>query len=453
MSLVSHAHLNVGVAHADITPPAGVYNRCWGAAKHDQATGVHRPLMACVWLIAAEPDVVLVSMDGSWWQGGNRERACRSAIAVAAATTPDNVLLCVSHSHAAVPLVDDVPDAPGADILNGWLESLPEMLAGATEQASQNRSDSVLQATYGSCTLASCRDQASDSGWIVGHDANALADQTVAIVRLAFAGGQRDGQLRSVLVNYACHPTSLAWENTLLSPDYVGALRDDIAQHHGVPLLFIQGAGGDLAPAWQYSGDTSVADRNGESIALSVRSTLSTMPPPGEVLTPVGSVSSGAELGLWSPQQVDMNSICQVDTTPVDLPWRDDFESSGQLDAMIQQQTGPEQERARRRRRLRHQFGDEPTLTLNARTARFGDILFFGAPAENYSILQQTLRSRFSDKVVLVANHCNGGSGYLMPEALHERQGFYPAWQSPMAAGSFESLQQAFFSQGDQLSG
>ena len=36
----------VGFARADITPPVGIYHRMWGAALHDRATGVHRPLMA-----------------------------------------------------------------------------------------------------------------------------------------------------------------------------------------------------------------------------------------------------------------------------------------------------------------------------------------------------------------------------------------------------------------------
>src|SRR5688572_17467860 len=31
---------------ADITPPLGIYWRMWGAATHDHATGVHRPLTA-----------------------------------------------------------------------------------------------------------------------------------------------------------------------------------------------------------------------------------------------------------------------------------------------------------------------------------------------------------------------------------------------------------------------
>src|SRR5208282_2131149 len=36
----------LGVARCDITPPVGIYHRMWGAATHEQATGVHRPLTA-----------------------------------------------------------------------------------------------------------------------------------------------------------------------------------------------------------------------------------------------------------------------------------------------------------------------------------------------------------------------------------------------------------------------
>src|SRR5437899_10207023 len=42
----SRCHL--ALAWADITPPVGIYHRMWGAAKHERATGVHRPLRATV---------------------------------------------------------------------------------------------------------------------------------------------------------------------------------------------------------------------------------------------------------------------------------------------------------------------------------------------------------------------------------------------------------------------
>ena len=40
-------------AQADITPPNGIYHRMWGAALHEVATGVHRPLMATAMLVEA----------------------------------------------------------------------------------------------------------------------------------------------------------------------------------------------------------------------------------------------------------------------------------------------------------------------------------------------------------------------------------------------------------------
>jgi len=447
MSRIGHAALTIGVAEGDVTPPVGVANRCWGAASHDVASGVHRSLEVCVWVIQAEPVVVLVGLDGSWWQGGQREERCRTAIAMAAGTTPAQVLLCLSHSHAAVPLVDDVDRGPGSDSLARYLDDLPEQLAAVTRRAAMACTPGILQAVYGSCTLAACRDQRGPDSWAIGHDPDAPADQTLAVMRFVDVGGV----VRGLLVNYACHPTSLAWQNSLLSPDFVGALRARMSESHGAPLLFVQGAGGDLAPAWQYSGDPEVADRNGECLALSVRSSLATLPPPGQVLSCHRVVSSGAELGCWQPTDIDPDDTCHVLHRRASLPWRESFESTAELDAAIAAGAGCELERLRRRQRLRRQFGDGRSLALDAWAARLGEILFFGAPAENYSQLQVSLRRRYPNNIVLVANHCNGGSGYLMPRALHRRRGFYPAWQSPLGVGSFEQLRTVFEELGGDL--
>ena len=56
----------LGFARIDITPPAGINHRSWGAAKHDASTGVHRPLTASA-LVFLDPDLkaehVLVSLE------------------------------------------------------------------------------------------------------------------------------------------------------------------------------------------------------------------------------------------------------------------------------------------------------------------------------------------------------------------------------------------------------
>src|SRR3954467_12074152 len=60
----------VGFARCDITPPVGIYHRMWGAATHDRATGVHRPLTATALIFQAanesptpQTEQVLLALD------------------------------------------------------------------------------------------------------------------------------------------------------------------------------------------------------------------------------------------------------------------------------------------------------------------------------------------------------------------------------------------------------
>ena len=56
------------VVRCDITPPVGIYHRMWGAALHDKATGVHRPLTATLmWIVPLSPAAgkvqIIISLD------------------------------------------------------------------------------------------------------------------------------------------------------------------------------------------------------------------------------------------------------------------------------------------------------------------------------------------------------------------------------------------------------
>ena len=54
------------LAHGDITPPADIYHRMWGAAKHDRATGIHQSLRATVTLFApleGDEQQILIALD------------------------------------------------------------------------------------------------------------------------------------------------------------------------------------------------------------------------------------------------------------------------------------------------------------------------------------------------------------------------------------------------------
>ena len=99
----------------------------------------------------------------------------------------------------------------------------------------------------------------------------------------------------ATLFNYACHPTTLAWENRLLSPDYIGAAREVLEHAFGAPALFLQGASGELAPRDDYVGDTAVADRNGRQLGHAAAAAIEALPPAGHALRLHGHRRLGRE--------------------------------------------------------------------------------------------------------------------------------------------------------------
>ena len=98
------------------------------------------------------------------------------------------------------------------------------------------------------------------------------------------------------------HPTTLAWDNKLISPDFIGAMWDVIEANTGAaPCLFLQGASGELAPAHDYVGDTAIADKHGRQLGYAAMSALESMLPPRHKLTYRGVMESGAPLAVWLP--------------------------------------------------------------------------------------------------------------------------------------------------------
>ena len=125
---------------------------------------------------------------------------------------------------------------------------------------------------YGRCGLATNRDFWDEDAerFACGYNPDAPADDTLLVARVT----DDAGAVLATLFNYACHPTTLAWDNRLLSPDYVGAAREVLEQAFGAPALFLHGASGELAPRDDYVGDTAVADRNGRQLGYAAAAAI-----------------------------------------------------------------------------------------------------------------------------------------------------------------------------------
>lgn len=442
----------IGVARADITPPVGIYSRCWGAARHDQARGVHRPLtltaVACQETDGGPP-LVLVDTDLGWWASLTLEREFRKWVLAALSLPADRLLFCLSHTHSAPPLTLTEPSWPGGDLLAAYLTSLRSATVETIRRATAALEPATIEWHRGRCGLAANRDLADptrpgDPRVVCGFNPGATADDTLVVGRVTAATG------RSVatLMNYACHPTTLAWDNDLVSPDYVGALRETVEQEGGGLAVFLQGASGELAPRYQYVGDPAVADAHGRELAHAVLATRHAMEPPGQALVFERVVESGAPLATWRrqprPNSPRARSLAAQRLT-VDLPLKD-WPSAAELSARFAACTDRTiAERIRRTLRIRETLGDDAVFPLEVWGWRLGDAVVLGTMAEAYSCIQTEVRAAFPGHTVVWLNLVNGSIGYLPPRSLYEVD-IYQAWQTPFDRGSLERLTAAAIS-------
>jgi hypothetical protein len=247
--------------------------------------------------------------------------------------------------------------------------------------------------------------------------------------------------VRATLFNYACHPTTLAWKNRQLSPDYIGAAREVLENAFGAPALFFQGASGELAPRDDYVGDTAVADRNGRQLGHSAAAAIESLPPPATRFVYTGIVASGANLGTWEHQPADAEQLRASEQLAaqehhVELARK---EALGVVDSLSNAtpDSVQEQEKALRRRFLSEALGDDPVYSMPVWTWRLGEALLVAVPNEPYSVFQVELRRRFAGTPLLVLGVTNRTMGYLSPEETYGT-GLYQEQQSPFAPGCLE---------------
>ncbi|QYH36365.1 hypothetical protein [Salinibacterium sp. M195] len=436
---VPHFVGSVGLARRDITPPLGIRARNWGPAEWDRSEGTHLPmtLTALAFGSSTGHDHVSIAVDATWWRRVDDEWAFRGAVLEAVGLRPEQLTISLSHTHAGPVLCRADEDLPGGELIGAYLDTLAEAAIEAAREALANRQSGRIEWVEGGCSLAANRELVIDGRALVGFNPDEVADDTVLVGRVSDASGRIIG----TIVNYACHPTTLTWQNRLISPDYIGEMREIVESDTGAPCVFLLGAAGELAPKEQYTGDTEVADRHGRSLGYSVLAALSSLPAVGSQLELTGLVESGAPLAMWETTAQGSHDALSsvrgaVELEFVDLPtiaelefqWADIDEAS-------------RRERISRARNLRDGYVLGSTVQHPVWAWRVGDAVFVGHPGEAYSKLQIVLRERFPLNPIVVVNLTNGPGFVYLPTTDAYERGAYQAWQTPLKPGSLERLE------------
>ncbi|MBS0420622.1 MAG: neutral/alkaline non-lysosomal ceramidase N-terminal domain-containing protein [Proteobacteria bacterium] len=431
----------IGVARQDITPPTGIYARLWGSARHNVAEGVHKPLLAtCLYFAAADntAPLALLALDLSWWRSTADELEIRRAILEHCGLDESQVMLHVSHSHAAPPTERELASRPGGHLIEAFRERIAAACKSIVGAALQSARPATMSWATGSCRLAFNRDLVSpvDGKVIVGLNPAHPADQTL----LAGRAATDSGEIIATVVNYACHPTSVGGANRLISPDYVGALRETVEKHtSGAPCLFLHGASGDLTPRHSFAAGVAAADRNGAEIGHAALATLASMYSPGTALEYAGIQESGAKLALWREGSSPTSPVLRAQHTTVGLEF---VKMPTQQELRRALESEPEdymRERLRRKMGLRAVMDDAGKPDFPYLIWRVGDAFIVALPGEAHSPFQIGLRKRFPDNAIAVLNITNGYRSYLPPREAYDLN-TYQAQVAIYAQGAAEKL-------------
>lgn len=453
------------VARCDITPPVGIYHRMWGAATHERATGVHKPLLATLlWLEPESEDrshaLLVLSLDHCILDQADIE-LIRGSVAAAAATRPDQVLVTLSHTHAAGLMSRSRSHLPGGELIGPYLDEVAELCGALAAEALASLKPATIVYGQGRCNLAANRDYFDEERrqFVCGFNPDGKADDTVLVAMIL----DEYEALIATVVNYACHPTTLAWQNTEISPDYVGSLREVIERDLPAPCLFLQGASGDLGPRVGFVGDQARANLNGIQLAYSALAALFSLPDSSDSkFVYAGPVVSGATIGTWQYQPLDQTAASRLSRWNVtrwneplhyrpDLPsWAEaqtelDRLRQSEADALAAGQTELAVECHARVEQATRQLWRLEALPPNGfplriTMARLGGALWLFVPGEHYQFLQTMLRSRFPSQLIIVTTLTDGWQpGYIPPADVYSR-GIYQEKIAVVAAGSAEQV-------------
>lgn len=431
----------IGVCRRDLTPPAGIHSRLWGAAKHDIAEGIHRPLTCTAIAFQksrTEPPLVLVALEYGCWGNTEDEWHVRGALLEALGLDPSRVIISLSHTHSGPTINRQMQDAPGGHLIAPYLDRVRDTVIEAAKTARDTAVVGALEWNYGRCALAVNRDLPDPTGKnraVCGFNPDAPADDTLLVGRITDdAGG-----ILGTIVNYACHPTTLAWENRLISPDFIGAMRETVESHTGgAPCLFLQGAPGEVSPREQYVGDLAVADSHGRQLGFAALSTLEGMLPPRTRLEFDRVVESGAPLATWRRAAHEADTTLDALRVEAEIPLKGNLPTVAEVQRELETATDRVlRERAQRKLQVRHLVGDGSACRRPIWVWRLGGSFLVAQSDQAYTKLQVELRRRFPGHAIAVVNEVNGSCGYQPPEDLYG-QDVYQVWQTPFDRGCLE---------------
>ncbi len=429
----------IGSARVDVTPPLTIPYLGF-TPRHDFFQGVHDPLYAKAVVVGDGDDrVALVAVDAIGFRkdlmgkGRDFTAEVREHIQKRTGIAPDHVMLSATHAHSTPETIGirRLLDHPGAA---EWLDVFADQLASAVAMANRNlkparlkRSTSPLHGLSWSRRILGKDgklywwgnrppdDEIADWG-ANDHDVDVLCFEPL---REGEAPAEPGGFVPTcrdsvVLVNFACHPTTVQVQ-PLVSADFPGratALVENSDVGCGL-CLFLQGACGDIRAIRTVDFDD--VRRQGQLLAGEITKQLALLNVPEypEVTPCVGAVSE----------------TITVPSRP--LPPLEPLEEAYLKAKQAYEQAMTDEERRRTGGELlrtaepyeRTRRGDAP-VEAEIQVLRIGDVALVGIPGEPFCEMGLDLKKNAAAPRSLCLGYTNDYLGYIAPPSAWEIGGY-----------------------------
>ena len=251
--------MQVGFAVGDITPELGIYLTGYGHPER-LATNVHSPLTAtAMFLKDGDREALAIGFDWCFvdWE---LTKDIRKAIFDATGIPEQNILLCCSHTHSAphttymrtLGRVAVDPENKGVEYVK---KSIPAIV-DAARRARNGMQDAAAGFDAGKTQTGISRRGMNEKGEVIDYfigDPNLIYDDNMTVVHFV---ARDTRQTIGIMVHCSAHNTAMGL-TTDISSDWCGVMKKRIADRYSVPVLFINGALGDVGPRTSHwlSGD------------------------------------------------------------------------------------------------------------------------------------------------------------------------------------------------------
>ena len=448
------SQLMIGVARCDITPPVGIAHGNWSAQIHERAEGVDLPLY-CTALAASDgkEEIILAEWELLYPPDGDWLRQVPNRITSLTGVPASHIRISSTHTHSGPNVTRPWFDG-GSEMIGPYVASISDKLAGACWSAHRSLEPARVAGGKGRCTVNCNRRRPSGSGQpILAPNPDGYSDHEVGVVRI----DRQDGTPLAVLVNFAAHPTILAWDNRLISPDYPGTVRRTVESLTGGLCLFLQGAAGDQNTLRDYSCRVEDARWIGRQVGLEASRVAELTDTRRAKMQITRRVESSWTMGVaeWIPdEQPDHRVRCISRRIPLPV-WRREPPSESEIAhlqelerrlAQLRADGAPEAEireanrlarRATLEMRITEQRSQGQNLEIEFQGMRLGPVALLGLPVEPFAQIGEQVKAQSPFATTLFSGYSNGVHNYMPVRSAYE-EGGYEVWMTPFAPEAAE---------------